>query len=193
MSLRRLESQLILEWHPHNKEKFEMSIAIMHVELVITQLICAYNHQATSGTFQRLNQRSGYWVCLEGPWERSPSGLGYEELSTRGRVMKFTNDGKFIQMRCLFRRIRRSWSISPGDGLEIYQGSWLESSDGLRVDYQLTESTLAEENLKIPSHIKFGRIKFKNNNLIFENMRYFELDKRSSQNFNFFFHSKFGN
>ena len=85
----------------------------------------------------------GTYYHLETNWESLPDGPKETEFCN-ATVFRLCNKGEFIMVECMLLRSKNRITISVGDGLNTYRGTWHETD--MAVSFRLTSMSIPSAN-----------------------------------------------
>ncbi len=90
------------------------------------------------------------WATRDVKWEKAPAEINPNLSAGRATILYFRSDGRFGLMYCLLLRVPKSIAVSRGDGQVIYEGSWVQDRNTVRVRYRLVYRTVRIVGEKLP-------------------------------------------
>ncbi len=114
------------------------------IVLIAILIVCCFAISAISKEFGKVRPMEvvGLWWHINGDWESPPPEAGLKERFASATVLLFCPDGKFKMVDCEVIEKSGIVTISRGDGLNFYAGTWKRSYTEVAVKYRLAVATI---------------------------------------------------
>jgi len=115
-----------------------MKFAVACVAVVI---LAACRTAAPADRDAQAQVAGSLWLQLESEWEPAEPQTGFTAAAS-ARLLRFYPDGRMAMLACLLLRSSEGTSISRGDGLVFYFGTWRSAGRDYVADYVKVRETV---------------------------------------------------